>query len=58
MIEEEAGVLIEKHGEKAPQILVDALVNAVRCGDESRITRLDKTLREIDGLLAERQRHL
>jgi hypothetical protein len=53
----DAAALVQEHGDRAPQLLVDQLVHAVRAGDEGRITMLDKLLRAVDALLLDGARH-
>ncbi|UZK67268.1 hypothetical protein [Sphingomonas sp. M1-B02] len=47
---DDAKRLINSHGGKAPQHIVDRITAAVRRGDDAETRRLDALLREVDRL--------
>jgi hypothetical protein len=51
-IETEGAAWIRLHGHRAPQLLVDALVQAVRAKDEQKMHEIDGLLRAVDTMIA------
>lgn len=49
-MEESARQLFERLGHRAMQHVIDEIVLAVRSGDDVRVTRLDRKLRELERL--------
>lgn len=52
---DQAEELIRIHGIRAPQLLVDRLVGAVKAGDEGEILSLDSQLKAVERLLEQRR---
>lgn len=51
-IETEGAAWIRLHGHRAPQLLVDALVQAVRAKDEQKMHEIDALLQAVDTMMA------
>ena len=54
-IEADAVAQIKLHGHEAPQSIVDALVQAIRVGDEQKILELDRLLQAVELALGDGQ---